>query len=251
MSKRVLDESATKPRKHLGSQLYTTEVSMAPTAETPIDAKIKFSSKMKPIPVFEGKDNSTFTIRVPRYYIASSESETDENYSLEEICKRRQLWGTDIYSDDSDVVAAAVHSGWIKGDFGEWNQDLHDVCDNTSEQGADEEAVMALSVRPKKPVRIPEGYDAHITVLILPPLEKYTSTHQHHIWSREWEKTHDGMSYMIHSIDFVDEGPASRYTERGAAGRKSRMALEEANRREAAAGLLMFASGGNAVRVGA
>lgn len=224
---------------------------MAPAADTTIDAKIKFSSKMKPIPVFEGKDNSTFTIRVPRYYLTSSESGTDENFSLEEICKRRQLWGSDIYSDDSDVVAAAVHSGWIKGDFGEWNQDLRDICDNLSEQGADEEATMSMSARPKKPVKIPEGYDAHITVLVLPPLEKYASTHQHHIWSRGWEKTHDGMSYMIHSIEFVDEGPASRFTERGAAGRKSRMALEEANRREAAAGLLMFANGAGTVRVGA
>lgn len=251
LSKRVLEDSASKPRKHLGSQLYTTEVSMAPAAETTIDAKIKFSSKMIPIPVFEGRENSTFTIRVPRYYLASSESGQEDNFSLEEICKRRQLWGTDIYSDDSDVVAAAVHSGWIKGDFGDWNQDLHVVCDNASELGPDEETALSLTTRPKKPVRIPEGHDAHITILILPPLEKYASTHQHHIWSRQWEKTHNGMSYMIHSVDFVDEGPASRFMERGASGRKSRMALEEANRREAAAGLLMFANGAGTVSVGA
>jgi hypothetical protein len=230
---------------------------MAPAADTPIDAKIKFSSRMKPIPVFEGKENSTFTIRVPRYYLAFGESGNEDNCSLEEICKRRQLWGTEIYSDDSDVVAAAVHSGWLKGDFGEWNQDLQEV--DADEQGAAEEeeaeTVMSMTARPNKPIKVPDGLDAHITILILPPLEKYASTHRHHIWSREWAKTHDGMSFMIHGIELVDEGPASRFVERGGAARKSRIALEEANRREAAAGLLMFASGGagggGTVRVGA
>ncbi|KXT06465.1 hypothetical protein AC578_5990 [Pseudocercospora eumusae] len=240
-NKRVLDELAGKPRKHLGSQLYTTELSPAPAAETTADSKIKFSSKMKPIPVFAEKENCTYTVRVPRYYLSSSLARAEESYSFEEICKRRQIWGTDIYTDDSDVIAAAVHSGWIKGDFGEYNEDLNEVFGNDSDNEGPGESPLSLDAKPRRPVKVPEGFDAHITVLILPPLEFYGATNRHHLWSREWKK-HDGMSYMIHSIEFVNEGEMSRYAERNGAARKQRIAVEEAARREAAAGLLMFAN---------
>lgn len=252
LSEKVMNECANKPRKHLGSQLYTTEVSKPPATTTPVDARIKFSSKMKPIPVFLGQENCTFTVRVPRYYLTPSAPGSDRVSSLEEICKHRQLWGTDIYTDDSDVVAAAVHSGWVKGDFGEYNEDLHEVCDNSSERDGGEEVPLSLEARPQRPVKVPPGHDAHITLLILPPLQSYAATNQHHVLSRDWKETHDGMSYMIHSIDFVDEGASSRFVERSGAARKNRIAIEEANRRdEAAAGLLMFATGNGIVRVGA
>ena len=215
-----------------------------------MDSRLKYSSKMKPIPVFEGKENCTYTVRVPREYLTVQDNSEDAS-RLEEICRRRQLWGTDIYTDDTDVVVAAVHSGWIKGDFGAYNADIDEVCGNDSENEDGEETQNSLAIRPRKPIKIPRGHDAHITVLILPPLEGYVSTNQHHIWSREWAKTHDGMSFMIHRIDFVDEGTTSRHAERGAAARKKRITAEEAKRREAAAGLLMFAAGNGTVRVGA
>ena len=249
---KVLDQVASKPRKHLGTHLYTTELAPAPTADISGDAKIRYSSKMRPIPVFTDQENCTYTIRVPRYYLTPGSGGAEMNHSLEGICKRRQLWGTEIYTDDSDVIAAAVHSGWLRGDFGDFNDDLRELGDDTSEHGNDEELSLSLVTRPQRPVNAPEGYDAHITVLILPPLESYAATSQHHLASREWRKKHDGMSYMIHSIEFVDEGPSNRYVDRSAAARKNRIAIEEAARKEAAAGLLLFASGGSGtVRVGA
>lgn len=257
-SKKVLDEIADKPRKHLGSQIYSTELSVALTEDAPLDARIRYSSKMKSVPLFEGNENCTYSVRVPRYYFARSANGRREPCALEEICRRRQLWGTDVYTDDSDVVAAAVHSGWLKGDFGELNGDLHELCDNHSEAEGEEELEPSapLSERPRKPVKPPHDHDVHITVLICPPLESYASTNQHHITSHEWKRSHDGMSFMIHRVDFVDEGAATRYVERGIAARKQRIAVEEAKRREAAAGLLMFANsvnghGAGAVPVGA
>lgn len=249
LSKSVIDQCADKPRKHLGSALYSTELSLPSPAAASFDTKLNFNSKMKPIPVFHGRENSTFTVRVPRYYLRPSESSPEE-HTLETICSRRQLWGTEIYTDDSDVVAAAVHSGWLKGDFGEHNDALRELCDSKSEQNGDADVPLTLAELPSKPVVVPEGLDAHITVLILPPLESYASTTQHHIRSREWNKTHDGMSYMINSIEFVDEGPSNRFVERSAAARKHRIAMEEASRKEAAAGLLMFANA-SSVKVGA
>lgn len=246
MSRRLVEDCAKKPRKHLGSQLYTTEISRPPAADMHLDPKTKFSSKMNPIPVFHGKENCTYTVRVPRWYLTTSHSGThpEEPSYLEEICRRRQLWGTDVYTDDTDVVAAAVHSGWLKGDFGDANDALREVCGNESGQDDPrEEPPSTLAIRPRKPVRVPLDLDAHITLLLLPPLEFYPSTNQHHVWSREWRDTHDGMSFMIHRVEFVDEGAASRGAERSVQARKQRLALEEARRKEAAAGLLMFANG--------
>lgn len=224
---------------------------MLSTADTQVDAKVKFTNKMKPIPVFEGKENCTYTVRVPRGHLSVVGPSREDSSYLEQICKRRQIWGTDVYTDDSDVIAAAVHSGWLKGDFGEWSQDLQDVCGNESEQEDEEEVPITLAIRPSKPVKAPLDRDAHITLLVLPPLESYASTNQHHVLSRDWNKTHDGMSFMIHRIDFVDDGVGTRNTERSAAARKQRLATEDAKRKEAAAGLLMFANGNGTVQVGA
>lgn len=265
---KVLDAVAGKPRKHLGSQLYTATLSQPPNSEIALDAKVKYHSEMKALPFFEDKENCTYTIRVPRCYLRSSLHGEEEGMSnaFEEICSRRQLWGSEVYTDDSDVVAAAVHSGWLQGDFGEANNDLRDLVpdDENDAAGAAAEAAdtppqLIFPTRPKKPAQIPPHHDLHLTILILPPLQQYVSTTQHYIRSKEWGRRapHDGMSFMVHRMEFVDEGPATRYLERGMTARKRVIAIEEARRREAAEGLLRFANvrgsvlGGGVVRVGA
>lgn len=248
----VLASVAHLPRNHLGSQLYDVTLSVPSNAVTPADAKFQFESNAKVIPRFSGRENCTFTVRVPRGYIGSTANNVEPADiiagGLEEICRRRAVWGTDVYTDDSDPVAAAVHSGWLRGDFGAYNDDIHDLLSD----GEDDEQPSTLSVmseRPKKPVRIPADVDLHITVLILPTLEKYTATLQNNLRSRKW-KDHDGMSYMIHSIGFVNEAVTSRYTERGGAARRERMKAE-LEKRKAAEGLLDLLNGSNRVPVGA
>lgn len=272
---KVLDAIAGKPRHHLGSQLYTATLSQPPNAEIALDAKVKYHSEMNVLPLFEGKENCTYTIRVPRYYLHPSRHGEQDGMSnaFEEICSRRQLWGSEVYTDDSDVVAAAVHSGWLQGYFGEANDDLEhlvpddedgaagvpDAADAANNTALPAPAQLVFPTRPKKPAQIPPHHDLHITILILPPLQLYVSTMQHHIRSREWGRRtpHDGMSFMIYRMEFVDEGPATRYLERGMTARKRIIAIEEKRRREAAEGLLRFANShsgnlsGGAVRVGA
>ncbi|KAI7587882.1 hypothetical protein KC316_g4777, partial [Hortaea werneckii] len=261
-----------QPRKHLGSQLYTTEIHQPSNSDFSLESSIKFVNKMKPIPNFEGQENCTYTVRVPRDILTSSRDATanGETSTFEAICKQGHIWGTEVYTDDSDVVAAAVHSGWIQGDFGEQNEDLKTLCDNLSDSGephqqqqsdnaSESPSPLTFSERPRHPAKIPPSHpDLHITLLLLPPLESYSSTTQHHVRSKSWRQTpHDGMSFMIHRIEFVDEGGLStRNSERGIVARKQRIAVEEAKRRDAAAGLLMFAhggtgGGGGAVSVGA
>ncbi|KAF2479273.1 histone deacetylation protein Rxt3-domain-containing protein, partial [Neohortaea acidophila] len=234
VSKKLVEECAKKPRSHLGSQVYKSEPSVPRLEAIDVHARVKHHNSMTPIPYFEGKENCTYTVRVPRDYVAHQSSSDQGSSCLEEICNHRQVWGTDVYTDDSDVVAAAVHSGWLKGDFGEFNDDLRELeaepredGEAPAQEGGEAEDATApphsLTNRPRKPASPPPGRDAHITLLLLPPLEHYASTTQHHIRSREWAGNHDGMSFMIHRIDFVDEAPGSRFRERGAKTRKARI----------------------------
>lgn len=211
---------------------------------------------MKPIPHFEDKANCTFTVRVPRGYLrytgATSEGgQTAVAGGLEEICRTRAVWGTDIYTDDSDVVAAAVHSGWLRGDFGEFNDDIHDLFSENNSDSSIATLDKLVVERPESPIRALSGADLHITILMMPPLTEYAATTQNHIRSRRWGSDHDGMSYMIHSIRFVDESKTNRFVERTAASKHQRMADDMKRRNEAAESLMGLLSGGASVSVGA
>jgi Histone deacetylation protein Rxt3 len=178
-----------------------------------------FASTPEPLPRFEGQENCTFTIRIPRVHLAS--------VSREEITSRRAVWGTDIYTDDSDVIASCIHSGWIRG---EWPKDvdvslLGLVIDSLEDERSDGEinrptkepdAIKGKKKRfsknrdifltkppPSGPMPPPQEHDLHVTVLILPALEKYSSTTRWGIMSREWNSTHDGLSFMILNLRWV------------------------------------------------
>lgn len=218
----LLESIAHRPRKHLGSQLYSPHVT-PPPASTPSFTKFLFASNPKPFPFFEAKENCTFTVRIPRNFL------TDK--SREHVCSQRQIWGTDVYTDDSDVLAAAMHAGWIRG---AWSDDV-DISmlelnpapsptngangEGKSDQNVSDKttATTTLSEPPSGgPVSPPPHRDAHVTVLILPPLEKYAPCTWHGIRSRAWGDNHDGMSFKIHKIEWVDEGPEARLAEKGA-----------------------------------
>ncbi|KAK6437422.1 hypothetical protein LTR95_006385 [Oleoguttula sp. CCFEE 5521] len=237
-SQQIIDSVATKPRKHLGSHLYEAEVSDF-HPHSPSSSHLPYTNTMIPIPKFTERENCTLTVRVPRWYLTRSptEIEANEPSRLEIISRRRQLWGSDVYTDDSDVVAAAIHSGWLRGDFGDLAGDLIELCGSDDEGAAPSTADAPLSYpsKPAHPIFPPTGYDAHITILVLPALKTYTGTSQHHLRSRTWKGTpHDGMSYVVLGLEFVDEGPAGRDFRRGNKARKERLRLEAERREEAA-----------------
>ncbi len=219
-SKAVLDSVAHLPRNHLGHGFYqsTLECGDPPSSKHWGSMQRGFASTPHPLPRFEGKENCTFTIRVPRVHLTP--------VSREEITSRRALWGTDIYSDDSDIIAACIHGGWIRG---EWSQDVDvsllglerdsfeaertDVAVNgvseANEEGMDKaggtgKRDIAIDAPPARgPMTPVADCDLHVTVLILPSLEKYSSTTRFGIKSRAWQATHDGLSFMIQSIKWV------------------------------------------------
>lgn len=152
-----------------------------------------------------------------------------EKSEREKICRRGALWGVDVYTDDSDPLAAAIHAGWIRGDWGD-GVDASTVeftavpasAEGVGNPALDGSTGSAISVRPPQPLMPPSGKDLHLTLLILPALQRYASLVRHGIKSRAWGDTHDGMSFMIEKMLWVEEG-AGYGEERGAEARRKRM----------------------------
>ena len=227
-TKPLLESLSHLPREHVGSQLYAPRVTPPPTLSTPLFAKFLFATHPHPLPRFdETQQNCTFTVRVPRFYLSDA--------SREHIVSQRKVWGTDVYTDDSDPIAAAIHNGWIRGAWGEdvdvsLLEDLelngtgqkfpaqrsnggNDEDGSGIEPAGDKKRVLD-SPPPSGPVIPPPDHDAHITLLILPALEKYAPSTWHGIRSRAWGDNHDGMSFKVQQVEWVDEGPETRWEDR-------------------------------------
>lgn len=241
-SKAVLEQVAGHPRHHLGDFIY--EPWLKPGRLLPSTPTHRgFASNPKPLPyeLIKGKENCTLTVKVSRVHLSP--------IAREEITARAFLWGTDVYTDDSDVVAACIHGGWIRG---EWTEDV-DTSLLDLDQGSngetkrrkakslDSDMVNATSEGlitrppPTGPMPTPPDRDLHVTVLILPRLVKYASSTRYGITSREFggeygsrHAIHDGLSYMVKSIRWVQNGAQPQARLRGK-GRRERMREQAAN----------------------
>lgn len=154
------------------------------------------------MPRYEGRENCTYTVRVPSLYLGAQERE--------EICRRRALWGTDIYTDDSDVIAASIHSGWIRGEFGEdFDFALLELGKASKPKSQGDRTAPAsqdtFTSLPDEPIVPLPGRELRLTLLVLPALEKYTSHIANGIKSRSWGNTHDGVSFRIEKMEWVNE----------------------------------------------
>ncbi|KAK9354359.1 hypothetical protein V1523DRAFT_439459 [Lipomyces doorenjongii] len=138
------------PSYNLGSLVYTP----TPDSHQPI------------IPRLEDKVNSLIQIRIARRFLSRR---TNPHVT------RREVWGTDVYTDDSDVVAAIYHCGYL----------AESPDGSNGEKG-----------------------DCVATLRILPLLQKYQGTFRHGINSRSWLTRHDGVSYRIEKVDFIRPGKA-------------------------------------------
>jgi hypothetical protein len=131
-----------------------------------------------------------------------------------------------VYTDDSDPVAAAIHSGFIRGAWGEdVDPDMLDLEIRDAYQHAPKTAQdMGLheGERPRVPPMPPSDKDLHIILLILPRLERYDSSVLFGLKSRPWEGSHDGMSFKVLRTEWVDEG-VGRGEERSGEARRKRL----------------------------
>jgi histone deacetylation protein Rxt3 len=242
-SKEVLQSVAKKPRHHLGDVVYEPQLRPARQMRTHT-SDYGFASTPKPLPysMIRDKENCTLTVKIPRVHLTA--------VAREEITRRRALWGTEVYTDDSDVVAACIHGGWIRGEWGDsvdtnlleldrgltvQEKDMPNMK-RRKEKEKDEQArheantALYLDKAPKTgPVLVHADRDLHVTLLVLPRLEKYGSTTRYGIQSREFggvfngrTSIHDGISFMITAIRWVDNGAGAQSRLRGK-GRRERM----------------------------
>ncbi|KAJ5822432.1 hypothetical protein N7447_004772 [Penicillium robsamsonii] len=223
----LLSSVAHLPRHHLGSTLYTPRIG-TPTAKSSLDSsKFGYTTTPQPLPRFEQRENCTFTVRVPRFRINQSHRE--------EICARRALWGTGVYTDDSDPVAAAIHSGFIRGAWGDdVDESMLDLeIKDTYHHAPPPEATpdgTSPTKGPRLPPIPPTDKDLHITLLVLPRVAQYDSTLLFGLKSRKWDGRHDGMSFKVHAVDWVDEGVARGEERSGEARRKRLRTLMQTGR---------------------
>ncbi|KAH7407220.1 histone deacetylation protein Rxt3-domain-containing protein [Cadophora sp. MPI-SDFR-AT-0126] len=208
-NKAVLDSVAHLPRNNLGHGYYKSTIKPGRTSvKRDLTPGRGFASTPEALPNFEGSENSIYTIRIPRIHLGQ--------ISREEITRRRAVWGTDIYTDDSDIIAACIHQGWFRG---AWSDDvdvsLLDLVIDASSKNGDVQKPINLDETltappPTGPMEVPENRDCHVTILVLPALEGYASLTRFGIKSREWgvkrdgyQGIHDGLSFMIASVKWV------------------------------------------------
>ena len=208
----VFESIRLRPSQHLGTVMYASILE-------PATAKFGYRSTPCPMPRYDGRENCTYTIRNPRLSL--------EPHEREEICRLRALWGPDIYTDDSDVLAAAMHSGWVRSEFGD---DIDPVMLEVQKSGKAEKIKsrkrsvpqFIFDSPPEEPMDPPPGKDLHLTLRVMPTLERYASQVAHGIKSRPWGDTHDGVSYRIERVEWVcEDGRVAE--ERGGEGRRKRL----------------------------
>ncbi|KAM0756247.1 hypothetical protein T439DRAFT_376477 [Meredithblackwellia eburnea MCA 4105] len=99
-----------------------------------------------------------------------------------ESLRRRKVWGTDVYTDDSDVLAICIHSGWLR-----------------------------LASRPptSKPVSASKSANEALIVklVVAPALIRYHGSSRQGLRSRSWGNGHDGVSLIVQAITPVATRP--------------------------------------------
>lgn len=216
----IITSAKRLPGRHIGSFRYDPQIDQGDVSKPGYD---KFDISIRPnlLPAFTEaeKVNCTYTVRVPRLYLQERERRL--------ICKESYLWGSGVYTDDSDVVAAAMHSGFIKAVAPE-NVDQVLLERVVNEQNA---KIEGLTNVPEKPLEPEAGSDAVITLLVLPTLEQYAGSSRFGICSRTWPEPgtktqHDGVSFAVLKVDFVSGGVEGRRMGRTGASKRARIKAE-------------------------
>lgn len=135
----VLEEVAHFPRRQLGSVVYEPGRLLVRGHELDY--------------------NGVLQVRVSKSFVEDNEAVGE-----------RRVWGTDVYTDDTDVVAALRHLGHLQRK-------------STS--------------------------DLLVEVLLLPGLSRYRGSNRHGLQSRTWLKRHDGISYMVLNVREMPMGWAT------------------------------------------
>ncbi|KAF9335861.1 hypothetical protein BG006_010482 [Podila minutissima] len=139
------------------------------------------------LPNLEGHENSLLEVRVASTYL------TYDNAKV----RKREVWGTDVYTDDSDVVAMLIHSGKYIPPLSPTSTEQ----DSLHPTGQHNFAAIQKHICP--------GFDLAVTLRVMPKLEKYQGSIRNRINSRTWPTdNHSGASFKIEAIHKLGAGEA-------------------------------------------
>lgn len=204
----VLNFASKFPRKHLGSLLYTPyptrsthrQLSVFQPSEynTP-EPNDKDTEIVPLLPEMREYINSIVTVRILSYQI--NDLQNNKNYL------NRAIWGTDIYTDDSDVLLILKHNGFLPN--------IDNELENTINSGANYRATEKRTPgNQTQPQNIDQtvnnfrhfvniiGGDIHVDLIILPTLNSYKGIYRNGVNSRDWKTGHDGVSIAIHGVRY-------------------------------------------------
>lgn len=214
----LVSQTLRKPRKHLGTFRYEPIISV-PEASNGIDTEGKICIQPNLLPSFsEAEDlNATFTVHVSKTWLQERERRM--------VCSTRSLWGSGVYTDDSDPLAAAMHMGWIKPAF--TNVDTSLLQKIVHDQNPKVEISKELRP-PSKPLELIKGRDLKITCVVMPLLERYEDTARFGLKSRAWPEVaegapHDGVSFSVLKVELVEIGAEERRMGRTGQSKRARL----------------------------
>ncbi|KAI8834673.1 histone deacetylation protein Rxt3-domain-containing protein [Chytridium lagenaria] len=205
-------------QKCLGSVLYTGAHSRDKMSDRAQDTRLFLLPRFHTSHLY-----CTIDVRIPAEYLLFA-----ENIAL----KNQALWGTDVYTDDSDIVSILVHSGHYRPIDSPTVPDLE-------EAKLQNDSKVPISPHTKKPTfgakpsplpirtlpptpdhpyqakrdpfnsRLPD-HDLCVTLRILPRLTRYTGSARFGVSSRGWGCSHDGESIRVERIEVVPRGSVGR-----------------------------------------
>ncbi|KAJ3340074.1 hypothetical protein HDU93_007416 [Gonapodya sp. JEL0774] len=215
----------TQKERRLVDQLSGSLPYQPPTYPRP-SLPTTVSVRLRPLPLFASADlYGIVEIRVPLEEISVT------NLAV----RKRAVWGTGVYTDDSDVVGALIHSGWIRpldappivsppDNFTTSGYILpgDPVSPNFSSASSSDAFASASSTSkptnkapfpgpPPLPLPLPAPHLTYSHTLlarlrILPKLTRYTGTVRNGLRSRSWGGSHLGESFRIEGVEIVEGG---------------------------------------------
>ncbi|BGP04971.1 hypothetical protein JCM10049v2_000773 [Rhodotorula toruloides] len=122
--------------------------------------------------------------------------------------RKREVWGTDVYTDDSDVLAMLLHSGWVRVTRRERRV-------KAGEKGAGADAIRRARIPGEERIVLPptDGEEKDIPKAlcvklgVVPALVRYEGIERQGIRSRSWGNGHDGVSLRIEEVKLLDDVP--------------------------------------------
>ncbi|GAA5985945.1 hypothetical protein JCM11641_004837 [Rhodosporidiobolus odoratus] len=220
-----------RPRKYLGRVVYDPHVDPAKLLDGDllmsnlggyIEVVVPTSWILGPLPPSSTSTSPTHSISMsfglPSSYTGAPLPHTSEPTPLSlpphltdlPNLRKRKVWGTDVYTDDSDVLGVLLHTGWLRvakvergfaaGTKGAGAEAIRRArLPGTPYSPSSSSSIAAGEYKVPKALRVRLG--------IVPPLIRYEGLERGGVRSRAWGNGHEGASLRVEAVEGVEHIP--------------------------------------------